>query len=324
MYGGKTVVKQDYLTMPINVEKGFDHFVIVAPMPGVAFWFAKVANGASLAAIQFTPVLYPDSESMFPNMVQSLPGDYLVSNTQQVDRFRTMTSAAELVCTTNNFNYAGALTAFKTPLALALANRSVTPSDESFAQELTGFDGVAVSVNSSQIYASDVKSGVYSVAFNREASFEFHDIQDGQSLNSQTLAPFGTSSMTSGANFVGPILGLDDFDSIVFKLSIPASAVDQSFFIRTWRITEYQPVQNSMLHQFSHCSPALDEIALLSYKFITANVPIGVPSAENESFWKRVLSIFNAVSGALAFIPGPVGEVAAGVHIAGSAISRAT
>jgi len=327
MYGGKTVVKNDLLTQSISMAPGTVTYLLSTPTPGVAAWkctlnkTALAPTGFELpAGSTFTPILFPDTTALFPNAVGFSDLAFEISNTTEVDRFRTVAMSAELASTNNNFDFAGTITAFRTPLQLTTSSRDSLAVDAKMVETLTGIDGIGQTSNSSQVYVSDTKSGVYTVSMHRDSTFEFCDIRDNVNALTSVAAPFGTvPAGNSAVNFIGPMLGMDNFDSILFRVDVPLGAAAQTFFFRRWQTTEYQPVQSSMLHQFSRFSPPPDEAALLQYKYITSMLPIGVPSAQNESFWRRILGIIRGIATPLSFIPGPIGEIATGVNMVATA-----
>lgn len=327
MYGGKTVVKNDLLTQSLTMAPGTVTYLLSTPTPGVAAWKltldeSKLApTGFEIpAASTFTPILFPDTASLFPNAVGFSDLAFEISNTTEVDKFRTVAMSAELSSTNNNFDFAGTITSFRTPLQLTSSTRDSLSVAGSTVEVLTGIDGVGQASNSSQVYVSDTKSGVYTVSMHRDSTFEFCDIRDNVNALSSISAPFGNvPAANSALTFTGPMLGFGNFDSILFRVEVPATAAPQTFFFRRWQTTEYQPVQSSMLHQFSRFSPPPDEAALLQYKYITSMLPIGVPSAQNESFWRRILSIIRGIATPLSFIPGPIGEMATGVNMVATA-----
>lgn len=92
------------------------------------------------------------------------------------------------------------------------------------------------------------------------------------------------------------------------------SIQDTKFTIRTWQTLEAVPNSNSSLvYILAKSSPAADPVALALYRELVNQLPVAVTYFENDTFWKRLLSVVSRIGGALSVIPGPWGALAGGV-----------
>jgi hypothetical protein len=321
-YGGRTAVKQDFATTNISAAAGQSTYIMTTPTPGTAYWTTSIAIGDDLLYTNaWTPVSFPDTAVVFPNSVGSGDDTDQISNATNFDKFRYVGMSAELVCTTNQLNWAGSINAWKTPMDLTTTRRASSEVGVNLnPMHLTGIDGVRKATLGSNVFSGTTSAGVYSTSLNRDPEFEFQPIRDGEYKGSVTIAPYAENppTNTSYNEFDGPVLGWGNSDVIVFRIDVPLGAQAQSFVVRNWATLEYQVTQASLFHQFSHASATYDPCALVLYKEIADNLPIAVIQADNSKFWKRVLSIVKAASGALSVLPGPAGVIAKGVYAGAS------
>ena len=334
-YSGPTLVKNDYLTLPLSLSGPTDPlatqrtwYLIFAPTPGVAYWGAYIdevpENPVVPNNFTFNSVLFPDTPQLFPNLEEDAEAK-VVSNTESVTRYRYIGHAAEIQCMENEMSWKGSIQVWKTPLDLKTTNISNGTLPQEPSTYLEGFEGVlngsqtyggTAIKGSSQVWSSNLHAGCYSQSMNRDPQFSFADIRDGTTEKTWTRAPAGNATTTSYANFVGMMLGTGSADSIIMKVSIPKSdnQLSMSLIIKAWHMIEYQPTHGSLLAQFSHISPAYDKEAMCMYRYLHDNLPIAVIQSQNASFWRRVLGLVHGISGGLSILPGQYGTAFKGVN----------
>lgn len=310
-FNGPSVIKKDYIFQTINATAGKSTYFVITPTAGVAYYTPQIAPTMGNPLVDSNVLVgqyYPDSAEMFAGCGTPDP----VSNSDQLSKGRLMALSAELNCVTNSFNQYGTISCWKTPLA-----RTVGPIDQAGFDvtdniQITGAKGFTTVALDSQAYVSPVRNGVYSVSMNREENFEFYPVFDDLNTSSDTIARF---SGTERLNFVGCAPVFDNgFDTIIFRIDVPPNTTDQSFVLKIWKVWEYQPTFNSLLYNFSHLSPDVDDGALHLYREMCRHLPTAVRDKENPDFWNTILSAVEGASGLLSFVPGPVGAAASGVH----------
>jgi len=323
-YNGPSVVKKDYTFETVMAVAGKATYIVVPPTAGVAYY--TVANPPATG----TPILdntgmqphyFPDASQMFPGVVSVVP----VSNAVQLAKGRLMALSAELNCVNNAFNQYGTISAWKTPLARTTAPEDSSGFDYTDNLEITGTSGLTKVALDSQAYVQPVRKGVYSVSMNREEEFTFFPVLDDIHKTSGCNGRFvdEAGSATAKVAYVGcsPIWD-NSFDSIIFRIDVPAGTVDQSFVLKIWKAWEYQPTFNSLLYNFSHLSPDVDLAALALYREMVRHIPMAVPDSDNPDFWNTVLDAVNTGSGLLSAVPGTIGMAGRGVHAVSNLISR--
>jgi hypothetical protein len=263
--------------------------------------------------------LFPKAKFIFQAIDEvTISGDIGGTNTSQLSKGRLMASSAELECLNNSFNQYGSITAWKVPLQCTLSPITAN-GRQAVARTVNGIEGVARTIIGSQAYTAAVREGAYSVSMNREEEFDWIPFSDGETDSSIHSAFFGAGPPAPSpgvrANFNGPIVGWDNnFDTIVFRIDVPAAVVNQSFLFKRWVSYEAQPVFNSLLWDTAHLSPARDEAALVLYRELVRNLPMAVARRDNPDFWRTMLNIIDETTNILSFVPGPLGAVAKGVH----------
>ncbi len=304
MYSGRTLSRQHTLNSSISCANGKDTYFIFAPVPGVAYWTTSVNIGASLATAAWTTVTYQDFASLFPT-----PPASTLNYAVNVNNFRFATLIAELKSTMNQMTWAGTITAFRTRITqeVRLALTSPTAATTESQWILTGFNQLDTPPIS-DVYSGSVTDGAYTMAFNRDATFTWTPIQVSTAVVPATISTDVLGSVAS------PFPGCGNFDSIVYKVSVPSGSSDQSFLLRTWACVEYQALITSALYQYTRLSASYDEAALAAYRKILESVPIAVPSRQNANFWQTVLRIIRGITNVTNLIPGPIGAISNGVR----------
>lgn len=299
-FRGASIVKKHRGVFPLSLSTpNVDTYVVLAPVPGVAYWTFNVPAGTPvLAASILDGVNYSDFTTMF--------GGSTANVADIVTKFRYVSNHIELVPTVNQMQWSGNIQAWKIPLQVEIRQNGATPAN---LYSVTGLNGLNSS-NANQ-YTGPTNLGVYCGAYNAGAKFDFAPLMDNTKDVPQTL-------LTGDFGQLRPTIALPGFDnnfeSIVIKISGYGANVNNSFIIKTWACVEYQVLPGNLLYEFSTVSPASDPVAMKLYREIILSLPVGVAFYENDTFWQRVLGIIKGVSGALSVLPGPYGMIAGGVN----------
>jgi hypothetical protein len=303
-YAGRTLSRQHTLNASISCANGKDTYFIFAPVPGVAYWTISVNIGASLSTGVWTTVTYQDFASLFPT-----PPASTLNYAVNVNNFRFASLIAELKSTMNQMTWAGTITAFRTRITqevrLALTQGASGTTESQWI--LTGFNQLDTPPIS-DVYTGSVNDGAYTMAFNRDATFSWTPIQVSTAVVPATVSTDVLGSVNT------PFTGCGNFDSIVYKVTVPAGSSDQSFLLRCWACVEYQTLITSALYQYTRLSAPYDPAAIAAYRKLLEALPIAVPSKQNANFWQTVLRIIRGVTNITNLIPGPIGAISSGVR----------
>lgn len=313
-FEGKSLVKKHRLVTAYTVAATFDTYILLAPVPGVAYFATTVAAGAGISATTvFTAVLYSDFASLF-----GPPGG---DNTADVvTKFRYVSNHFELVPTTNQMSWTGNIQSWKLPLAMEVRSVSAPGATPSSLYTVTGLNGCNAT-NANQ-YTGPFNLGVYTACYSTGAEFTFNPIIEAQNNLPNDIASSDFAQLNTGGS--GCIPGLDSqFDSLVVKISGVGSNTSNTAILKTWACVEYQVLPGSSLYEYSTFSPC-DLLAIDLYKKIVNELPVGVAFTDNEGFWRRVLQIIRNMSGGLSLLPGPYGLAASGVHSISTALDTLT
>lgn len=316
-YNGRSICKKDYYYETIEAVAGEATYIIVTPTAAVSHWNTTTPLNADWTNNQIvTSKLYPDAGTIFRGSTFPASAGEQKTNSSVVDRARIVGMSAELVCLNNAFNRYGSIATFKTPLSHTISNDNASSSGIVERYGVTGVTGLTKAQLSSETMIGPVADGSYSVSMNRESEFLWQDVLDNQGLNSETEGLFDSGGFTSSkAIFRGPIVAWDNgFDTIVFRIDVPSGTTNQSFVLKTWKVFEYQPVYNSLLYSMAGLSAEKNLGSLQLYSEIERQLPVGVPARDNPDFWTTVLGLVNETSDILSIVPGPIGQVAKGVH----------
>jgi hypothetical protein len=319
-YNGPSVVKKDFTFETIDCPAGESTYIVVMPTSAVAYYRPPTPTGFGLPLPDgtiFAPHYFPDSGDIFDGVDSEIE----VSNSSQLSRGRLMALSAELNCVTNSFNQYGTISCWKTPISRTLAPEgNLTPVPNNMENMIyTGCGALTKVALDSQAYVAPVRNGVYSVSMNREENFDFYPVSDKINKMSTIGAWF---SKTEKLWFHGCAPVYDNgFDTIVFRIDVPADTTNQSFVLKIWKVWEFQPTFNSLLYDFSHLSPDVDPASLQLYREMCRNLPVAVRDRDNPDFWNTILAAVDSASGLLSLVPGPIGMAATGVHAVSSMIT---
>lgn len=319
-YNGKTLSRKDVLTQSLSGTAGKDDYYIIAPTPGVAYWYAQTATGAApTSTTVWTPQPFPGAFG-----AGSLFGDQASGTSDRatnVDAFRYASLCAGVYPTSNMMQFAGSVQVWKAPLKQSVENIALTfattPTVSFNTTEVvvSGLEGA--SVVPTENYSHSFIDGMYTVSGNNQPDFPFNPILEGY----PRLPCQSTTHMFGVLN--GPFLGMGDTDSIIVKFSNPTGSTN-SFVLKVWACLECRVNPSSPLYQYAGQSPPHDPVAIDIYRKALSQIPLAVVCAENAKFWENLLKIIRSMSTAAAFIPGPVGMIGAGVGAVIEGVSALT
>jgi hypothetical protein len=316
LYAGRSLGKLHAYNASITFPAGMDTYILQVPFPGVAYFVYTVANGLPITG-QFFPIQYSDVNTMgFGTLGQT--GESICSTI--ASSFRSVSLAQEIIPTTNEMTWTGNISTARFPLRFSSSFIQGTTT-ASTNPEVVGMSGLTTAITagySGNLYNASFERGVYCPSLNRAPTFEFHDFPVYNYTATtgvlQTDSPVNIKVPINSTTGVPYVTGIDDLDTIVTRVSIPAGPADMTAIIKTWHCVEYVPAPGSALYEFSHIAPPYDLDALLVYKQVAANLPTAVSCYENANFWQRVLGLMGRGLAAARYVPGVVGAVANGAN----------
>lgn len=309
-YCGKTLSRKDVLTESITSTAGRDDYYIIAPTPGIAYWYAQTASGTPPGATTtWTPKEFPGAFG-----ASALFGDYSSGGSNRatnVDAFRYASLCAGIYPTSNMMQFSGSVQVWKAPLKQStenvVLNFGTTPPVTFNTTELVVNGLEAASSVPTENYSHSFIDGMYTVAGNNQPDFPFKPIVEAYP---RLPAQVTGTSMFGVLN--GAFLGMGDTDAIIIKVKTPAQAVN-SFVLKVWACQEYRVSPNSPFYQYAGSSPTYDPVALDIYRRTMQQIPLAVVCAENAKFWELVSRIIRGISTTMSYAPGPIGLVGAGM-----------
>lgn len=280
-------------------------FVLVQmPVPGVAFWVGKFQVSVGFTATtQLFPVFYDDKVELFPGVG---------SNSDNVMAFREAGRALELICTTNSLSWSGSIKAFKLPIKVGDAEVYNDTVTSQIAKQINGLQGINGTSQSSYVGSSNM--GVYMVSGRSNSTFTVCNTFDAYaSMN-------GTGSNGRFGILNGEVTGFGDLEANVIILydqvhNDIANGIYNTWFVRSWTVTEYYPQPGTVLAKTAREAPLYDPVAMAAYERILKEMPVAVSYFENSKFWDTVKRIAGNVLSGLSRAPGPVGGIATGAKM---------
>jgi hypothetical protein len=307
-YVGRTLMSNQTLVANLNAPHNMDTYIVVSPFFGSAYFTATVNSGVQPGTL--TSVNWPGYSNLG---LDTNPG-----GAGTIGKFRYASLAAEIQPTMNQMNWAGNITCFRIPMGMTVTDAASVPNTPATVlhYQPSGIGNLSV-VPFNNIYTAPFDKGAYAVSFNRTGSFLFNEVcgDDDDTTVSRVWSPGIGTSLTM------PYRGHDSLDTIVFKISVPNVALDQSFILITWACVELQVVPSTFLYEFTSLSCPHDQKALEYYKMVAERLPVAVPYADNANFWSRIYNFIRNMSSTLSKVPGPIGDIASGVNLLTSGIS---
>jgi hypothetical protein len=302
-FHGRTLAVKDCYTTALGFTPDTDTYLLVAPVPGYAYFRAEVPIGNN--PLNFVGVPFPTYTTNFGSGTD---------RENNFSKFRYASMAAGLYPTSNFMSFAGSIQAWRVDLNLAENQREAVNSvgppavmDQYLQKRIQGLQGV-VPMAPRDNYSESFIKGAYTFAFDKSQDFEWNDFVSAENY----LQSNNVSDKQLSFDGFHRLTGLGNVNSIVYKISTPLGATNTAIF-RMWNCIELQPDTNSGLFQFSGVSPPLDDLALNTYHALKMRFPVAMPCAENAKFWETVLRVLQEVSRAGAYLPGPAGVMSGGL-----------
>lgn len=308
--GNSLSIKSRY-TNTLNIKGGNDYYIVLLPIPGVAYALsAQPAGTPFTAGANLSCTLYSNFNSLF--------GPPIVDNATDeiVNKFRFVSNHFELICNSNNNTWSGNIAVFKLPLQATIKSVGVMAATAMTIEGLRGLNAT-----DQARYDGPSNLGCYTGAFNKGAEYDFSPIWQHQTNLPNFLDPtdFGQILGPAGGSF--PVPGFDNnFETTCIKIT--GVTADMSMQVKTWSCVEYQFQAGSVMYESQVLKCVHDQFALDLYRRIIYELPIAVSSFDNARFWERVLNIIRSVSGMLAVLPGQYGMAARGVNLLSESIAQ--
>jgi hypothetical protein len=311
-FHGRTLSIKDCFTTSLTFTPGEDTYILVAPVPGYAYFIGNSATVGGAPPSQWVGVPFPTFETNFGTGTDTQ---------NKFSKFRYASAAAGLYPTSNFMQFSGSLQVWRIDLNLAenlrdalIGTGSPNPAEQFVQKRIQGLQGVTTLVPRDNYSESFIKGG-YTFAFDKTQDFEWQDFVSGTDFLESNAA--GSNRLTYDGSH--RLTGLGNTNTLVYKVSTPAGAVNTALF-RVWNCIELQPDTNSGLFQFSGVSPEYDPIAMEMYHNMKMRFPVAVPCVENAKFWENVLRMIRTISQAGSFLPGPAGVISGGISTIAEAI----
>jgi len=328
-YSGRVINVKDCSTTSISFTPNTDTYIVVAPVPGIAYFKSEVAIGTQPNA--FVAVPYSTYTSNFGSVNQGTAGDDIAVRPSLINynKFRYASLASGIYPTSNMMQYGGSISVWKADISLgesttsAVTNVATIPPN-SFANDITAHHLIGCgSINPlvpRDNYTESFIKGSFTSSFDNSGDFEWSYF-----LYDPTYTAMETTVLASGIQnaimqFNGPTIGTSqqmltgwgNCETIVHKITTGTGAVNTAN-LKVWNCIEMQVNTNSNIYQYSHTSPHYDEAALQIYAKIRNELPVAVPCAMNANFWQRVLALIRGVVKGASYVPGPVGLIGQGL-----------
>nr|AZU96333.1 putative capsid protein precursor alpha [Culannivirus DW-2019a] len=312
-YEGKAVMRKDVSNNTISFTVDVDTFILVMPTPGVAYWSCTVPIGEfPTQSTVWTPTYNASFTTLFgtsTNQAEDAPVDP-VERGKNATNFRYASNVCEITPTSNYTQFAGSITVWKVPITMADFVQTTGTGEAQLStvqKSLVGVEGLTrVSPDNKPFKFLD---GAFSMAVNTQPDWQFSPILSGVTR----IPSVGQSAVNNPTwgQFQGDFIGLGTLESLVFRVSTPAGAVN-SAIIKVWSCVEYQPTPGSVFYEFAGTTPSLDPLALKLYRDIALKIPVAVTVMENDGFWSdKVMPALKASMNALRIVGGVVPQVGA-------------
>lgn len=313
-FHGRTLAIKDCNTTSIAFTPDTDTYLIIAPVPGYAYFKAEVPIGVNPGT--FIGTTFPTFSTNFGS------GDVGVNN---FSKFRYASSAVGLYPTSNLMQFSGSVQMWRVDLnlietlqsAVTAVGPPVITRDTFVNLGVAGLAGIR-SLAPRDNYSESFIRGGYTFAFDKSQDFEWQNFVSASSFSDEPGS--STPPRHLGQETGHRLTGMGNVNTIVIKVSTPPGAVNTGI-LRVWNCIELQPNTNSSLFQFSGVSPPHDVLALELYHQLKMRFPVAMPAAENSRFWETVLRILQQVTAVGSLMPGPVGVISGGANTITNAIA---
>lgn len=327
----KVLIQDHGLLEPLEATSGQTRWYMVLPTPGVAYWFCDtIGTDFPTAVSSWTPKYYPGCFG-----TGGLFTDSASKRAENFNSFRYAANAFEITCTTNDMQWNGSITTWKTPVRQVVNQITKQASFDVFNTatppvktgttvvsmnvadtNLSGLDGVfAVPVNARPF---KFKDGCYMVATNKGNEFPFSPIMEGMN-RLPTQNPGGTTASNMDGVLDGPYLGCGNMDALIIRViqpTVSGAGVTNTGLIQTWACVEYIVSADSSFYQSARTGAKYDPLALAYYAHVAKQLPTAVRQQDNAGFWEWVLNVIKGTAKTLSYLPGSTGMIGAGVGMA--------
>lgn len=310
---GRVLAIKDSATAAIDFTAGTDTYIVVAPVPGYAYFTGSAAIGS--VPTNLTGVPYSTYTTNF--------GTSGGPTTNHFSNFRYASLAAGLYPTSNYMAFAGSVQVWKVDLELADSYVVMTDTSavttHAMSRRVIGLAGVTT-LPPRDNYSESFIKGAYTVATDKSGKFcwnnfsvetTYQDVKYGETPETPALVWDGTHNL----------IGMGNVEAIVIKISSPTGAVN-SALLRVWNCLEATPNTNSSLFQFSGLSPRHDPLALAMYTGYKNQLPVAVPAVMNAGSWQKVFEWLKTAFGVGSLLPGPAGQASMGLGMVTNAFEQ--
>jgi hypothetical protein len=277
-----------------------DTYIIQSPIPGVSFLYGQYDSGTGTIALN--PYFYPGYDTQFP----------LNFEDRNIESFRFGGAAIEIVPTVNAMTWTGNVQCTRGVVSLETSGYSAAAGNLC----AVGLSSLLYSTKPDALHPFN--QGLYAVASFADEFHTFRPIQAATLFSEVAVTSYSAGALCNWNQSV-PFMGIGGMETTVIK--IPAwSATTNLGVVRTWASLEYRCGSASLYYDFQRPSAPYDPVALLLARKAMLELPTCMPYYKNAGFWEEVLKWLKTVSSMASFLPGPVGEVAAGVSIAATGL----
>lgn len=303
-YAGRSLAIKDCSTVPLTFLSNSDTYILIAPIPGYAYFTKTVAVGANplTTGTPFQGVTFPTFPTNF--------GDGNVLNLNY-SKFRYASLAAGLYPTSNLMQFSGSVQSWRLDLNLAGSMNPIATIDDVLGVGIAGLSGVTTLAPRDNYSESFIK-GMYTYGFDHSQDFMWSDFV---SAPRYALAPESPGVLPASLIQAAGrrLTGLGNTNTILIKVTTPLDAVNTAV-LRVWNCIELQVNTNSALYQFSGVSPTHDALALEIYHALKMRFPVAIPCSDNAKFWQTVLKVVQQMTAAGKYVPGNIGLVSGAVN----------
>nr|QYF49914.1 MAG: putative capsid protein precursor [Sichuan mountain noda-like virus 1] len=314
-YNGKTIAIKDCATNSISFPANQDTYIVVAPVPGYAYFSASVATGVQPTDLVGT--LFPTYSTNFGNATTGdATVDYYNTNNNNFTDFRYASLAAGLYPSTNYMSFSGSISVWKCDMNLmtntVFAMTTAVTTTEVDTTRLQGLQSITPVVPRDN-YTENFMKGAFTVAFDQTGNFEWNPFhyRDNYGNNAQASTGVPIRRLTSPAAGASPLVGFGNTETIIIKVATGATA--GSAILKVWNCIEFKARTDTNLYQFASLSPPYDPMALETYSKVRNQLPVAVCCEQNAFSWQRVLEVLKQIGYLGSHIPGPVGMVSGGI-----------
>jgi len=328
-FSGRVINVKDCSTTSLSFTANTDTYIVVAPVPGIAYFKAEVAIGTQPNA--FVAVPFSTYASNFGSTNVGTAGDDRSARPSLINynKFRYASLASGIYPTSNMMQYGGSISVWKADISLGESSTGAiqvvnlvppnTQANDITTHHLIGCGSINPLIPRDNYTESFIK-GSFTSSFDNSGDFEWSDfLYDPTYTAMETTLTAGTQTAlmqfnahNNGSGVQQQLTGWGNCETIVHKITTGTGA-ENTANLKVWNCVEMQVNTNSNVYQFSHTSPHFDEAALQIYAKIRNELPVAVPCAMNQNFWNRVLALIRGVVKGASYVPGPVGMIGQGL-----------